>query len=240
MSTSFCKIRAFSFVILLVFALLVLLTACSTLISDNASTQTPWNLNTTWVYTATRYAGFNSADIMTATWIITETIVEQRAEGPYLAFRICRDESAETVVSVDTDAFMPVKVADSSDYWLVMTDTHQYRLVGGLNLDDPGSVGELALVFPLEVDEKWYLNREMSQLYPDKAVDSMLRKVLQESPVTVPAGDFAGCFLLAETIGGSTFDGWYCPAVGWVERGSDHHGTPYGWREVLIDTYVGK
>ncbi|MDF1515878.1 MAG: hypothetical protein P1S60_18870, partial [Anaerolineae bacterium] len=56
--------------------------------------------------------------------------------------------------------------------------------------------------------------------------------------IDLPAGHFEGCFFMSEIIGGSIFERWFCPGIGWVDQRSDHSGTPYGWHEVLVDYHL--
>lgn len=69
-------------------------------------------------------------------------------------------------------------------------------------------------------------------------INSMLRTVYRHKAVDLSMGHIEGCYAMREIIGGSTFERWFCPGIGWVGQSSDHSGTPYGWREVLID-YTG-
>jgi hypothetical protein len=226
--------------------LLIVCTSCMTGTPDQSQSQDgaksnwPPAANTTWVFEGSRYAGFNSTDIMTATCTVTETVVDSEVNDDFLAVRIQRVSSAETLVSPNNNALTPSDSIVSSEYWLVFTDTRVYRQDGNLDLSTVDSTGTLELVFPLEVGEKWYLTAEMDQLYPDQNVDSMLRKVQRKETVNLPAGQLEGCFFLEEVIGGSVFGGWFCPGMGWVERRSDHHGTPYGWRELLVEYRIEK
>lgn len=201
----------------------------------------PLELNSTWVYQATRYTGFNPSEIMTATHIVTETIVDLQITSTHLAAKVYREGSAEEPVYVpESMQNVSVYPANPSKYRLVFSDNHVYRQEGNLDLHGLYNTGTLEFVFPLQLGEKWYLTNAMAELNPDKRVDSMLRKVVQVGTVTVPAGSFEDCFLLAEVIGGTTYEKWFCPGVGLVDQRSDHHGTPYGSREVLVRYDLGR
>jgi len=204
---------------------------------NNSETGFPLALGNTWVFQVTSYAGFNLDEVTTATRIVTETVIDIRTDVSYFAVRIQRDAGAEKLESVPKSgqvALIP-SGATSSEYWLVVSDNRIYRQEERLDLPNLHETGTLEFVLPLKVGEKWYLNDKMEELYPDKMVDSMLRKVMKTDAVIVPAGRFENCFLLAEVIGGSTFEKWFCPGIGLVDQRSDHHGTPYGWRQVLIE-----
>lgn len=72
---------------------------------------------------------------------------------------------------------------------------------GGWRRTGCPSGGIKEFVFPLAEGERWYLNVEMAETYPDYEVDSMLRKVEQDGPRDVPAGDFETCFQMTEVVG---------------------------------------
>jgi len=206
--------------------------------SSNTAQDLPLVVDNAWVYQRTRYAGFYATKTMTATSIVTETVVDIAIEGDYVVATIRRDKSAEWLISEDIDAFTPEKIISSSNYWLVIDSDRVYRQKDELDLTGIKDSGEMELVFPLEVGEKWYLDHGMAEVYPNKTVDSMLRKVQRIEKVEVPAGQFEGCFYMEEIIGGSTFERSFCPGIGWVDQRSDHHGTPSGWREVLLEYHL--
>jgi hypothetical protein len=193
----------------------------------------PLALGNTWVYQHTRYAGFNPSEVMTATRRITETVVGLSTADAYVIATIRREQSEEVLVSADVDA-LKVHPASSHHYWLVMDGTHVYRQESEPDVSRIEETGELILVLPLQVGEKWYLNQEMAALYPEMTVDSMLQKVQHKQSIDVPAGYFEGCFFMQEVIGGSIFARMFCPGIGWVDQRSDHSGTPFGWQETLI------
>ena len=62
----------------------------------------------------------------------------------------------------------------------------------------------------------------------------MLRTVTRVGAAVVPAGTFDNCFLLTEEWAGTSFETWFCPHVGIVDRKVDHHGTPEGYRQILV------
>jgi len=108
-----------------------------------------------------------------------------------------------------------------------------YRQEGDLDLSSL-STALLEFVFPVKLGEKWYRSDEKARLNPTYADDWMLRKVTKVGTVVVPAGEFNDCFFLEEEWAGTTFETWFCPNVGIVDEKGDHHGTPYGFRQVLI------
>lgn len=205
----------------------------------NAEVTFPFALGNTWVYSGTVYAGFNATEIFTATYVVTESVVEIQSHPPYTAVRVHRQQTPHSVPP-DQRWWSPEKLTKVEDYWYVVDDTTVYWQEGELDLDTfPSSTvtstSEIELVFPLEVGQRWYLNEKMRNSYPDYKVDSMLREVVQQGTVTTPVATFEECFQMTEIIGGYTSEMWFCPGVGVVARRVDHSGTPSGVRELLVD-----
>ncbi len=186
--------------------------------SVNQAADFPLALGNTWVYQSTDYSGYNVSDIVTTTSTITVTVVDVKTDPSYYAAKIHGD-------SLD-------------DYWLVLMGDRLYEQQGNL---DPASLpvkGQVLIKFPLQLNASWYQAEEMEKLYPNHNNGSMLWQVEQAGSVQVPAGRFADCYYLTETIGGSTFENWFCPGVGFVDKKSDHHGTPFGSHQVLMSYHL--
>ena len=127
----------------------------------------------------------------------------------------------------------PLEPATSTYYWLVVSGNRLYRQEGNLDLSNL-STALVEFVFPVKLVEKWYRSDEKARFNPTYADDWMLCKVTKMGTVVVPAGEFNDCFFLEEEWAGTTFETWFCPKVGIVSEKGDHHGTPYGFRKVLI------
>ncbi len=200
----------------------------------------PLALDNTWVFQFTRYEGVPINEILTTTLVVTETVVEVKNISSYLVAKIHREESAEIPVGeVPPRRGAPLRPATSSDYWLVVSGNRMYRQERELDLSSL-STALLEFVFPVKLGEKWYQSDEKAKLYPTYADDGMLRKVTKVGTVVVPAGEFNNCFFLVEVWAGTTFETWFCPNVGVVDRKVDHHGTPGGFRQVLIRYQLNK
>lgn len=199
----------------------------------------PLALDNTWVYSGTAYTGFNPTAIFTATYVVTESVVELQSRSPYTVMRIHREQRPQSV-PLDAGGWSPEKLTKTEDYWYIVERATIYRQEGALDLDTlrsstATSTSEIEVVFPLAVGQRWYLNEKMQNLYPDYRVDSMLRKVVRQGTVTTPAATFEECFQMTDIIGGYTFEMWFCPGIGIVTRRADHSGTPSGRRELLVD-----
>lgn len=195
----------------------------------------PLALGNTWVFQLTRYEGVTTGEIITTTSVVTETVVEVNNPLSFLVAQVRREESAEMPVGEVPPSWQGIslRTATSGDYWLVLSGNRLYRQEGNLDLSSL-STALLEFVFPLQLGNKWYQSDEKAKLNPTYGDDWMLRKVTLAGAVAVPAGEFDDCFFLEEAWAGTAFETWFCPGVGVVDRKSDHHGTPGGFREVLI------
>ncbi len=192
----------------------------------------PLALGDTWVYESTRYEGFNPHDIMTATQIITETVVGIKNDPSFLATKIRQETSADLPISVPKDWEDMLRLASTVEYWLVVQDNRIYRQERNpdpTNLRDPDS---LELVFPVQLGDQW--NWLPARLPIEPQTGGIARQVVTTGTTIVPAGKFDQCFLIREDWVDSTVEDWFCPGVGWVEKKSDHSGTPVGRHWVLV------
>ncbi|MBI5028906.1 MAG: hypothetical protein HZB51_00075 [Chloroflexi bacterium] len=192
--------------------------------SPSFSDAMPLVLGNTWMYQVTRYEGVPITEIITATHLITDTIVERKNTPPYFIAQMHREESAETSVGFvpPSQKAEPLRPATSSEYWWVLNENRLYRQERKLDLSKFDE-SKLEFVFPLEIGKKWNLFN-----------DGLARITLRVGQVTVPAGRFDNCFLFDDAWASDTAQTWFCPRIGIVEEIDDHHGTPMGWHTVLI------
>nr|NIR26491.1 hypothetical protein [Gammaproteobacteria bacterium]NIR66819.1 hypothetical protein [candidate division Zixibacteria bacterium] len=205
----------------------------------------PLQLGNTWVYSSTHYQDYGPLEMrgpdgkvvmkccktITATYIITETVVDLQTSPPYFVAQLYREES---LVSA-SDEWSQEQSGWLGMYWYIISGTHVYQQRTELDLSAVDENSNLEYIFPLELNQRWYPNPGQRKQFPDYEVVSGLRKVSKVGKVKVPAGGFEQCFQLKEMIGGSTFETWFCPGVGIVDTRSDHSGTPFGFRSVLIN-----
>jgi hypothetical protein len=199
----------------------------------------PLSVGNTWVYSGAFYQGFNPSTILTATYTVTETVVDvlHSELRPYTVFQIARYEEIESCPEEWrdlTENWCDQLASEEPDYyWYVVDDRTIYRQQR-LEVYRLPEQGIRELVFPLSEGAQWYLTAAMAEAHPNFEVDSMLRKVEQEGLRDVPAKEFEECYRMTDVIGGNTSVMWYCRDVGFVERTTDHRGTPFGSREILI------
>lgn len=198
----------------------------------------PFALGNTWVYSGTIYTGFSPTEIFTATYVVTESVAALQSHPPYTIVRIHREQSPSPI-PLDDDWWSAESLTASEDYWYIVEDATVYRLReepdwGAIPASIVSGAGEIELVFPLKVGQRWYLYEKMQELHPDYDVDSMLRRVVQQGAIKTPAATFEKCFQMTDIVGGHTSEMWFCPGVGIVARKADHSGTPMGMHEFLM------
>jgi hypothetical protein len=212
----------------------------------------PLNLGNTWVYSYTDYSTNDSQkdkdvrndQIITATSLITETVVNTQLHGGYFVAEIVKNKVLVTL-SVDlnelddwhTTNWDGVK-SGAETYWYVITGTHVYRQEKELDLTDVES-SWLEYMFPLE-NNRWYPDGSQREEFPDFDTGPNSGSRLAGGPIEkqLPVGKLKNCFeiLTIYPNGGTT--GWFCSGVGYVGSESDHMGTPSGYRMVLIDYII--
>lgn len=180
----------------------------------------PLHVGTSWQYAVTRFDGFNAIDTITASSTITDTVLQFELNQGYWIATIQSEQSVESLV--ETHGNYPTQDVlqgeSKKTYWLIVEGQRIWKQETSLNLGDLQNSGQVELVFPLAVGQKWSMgNIKDSPPY---------KEVKQKDTMTVPAGQFFNCFSLESTIGGTTFQEWFCPGIGFVWRNSEHHGTP--------------
>lgn len=217
----------------------VTLTACTLLKkADSAQShykynqELPLSVGNYWAYQVTRYDGFNPNDIMTATFVMTDTITRVEVKEGFFIATVQSVQSAEVPMEVRgnypvTDALRP---ATTDEYWLIADGNRVLRQEDKLNLADLQSRVSVEFVFPVDSTSRW-------SIYNTKDAP-INRAVTNVGSIAVPAGKFTDCRYLEESLAGMTVDDWFCPGIGVVWHNAEHHGTPYGNRRELVSYRV--
>jgi hypothetical protein len=183
----------------------------------------PFERGNTWIYDSSNYE-VQATGQLTATYTITETVVDAHAQGLYWIAQIHHEEQLE---SSSPGWSQPPRT--SSDFWYLIKDNQLYRQDHLLNLDDSGSL-RLDTVFPLGKGVAWC---PVKNLPLEKCVKSGKREVLEASSHTVPAGSISSCYKINEDFNTGRFSQWFCPGIGVVERQMDHNGFQSGSHQYL-------
>ncbi len=195
----------------------------------------PLKLGDSWTYLVGAYDGPNPSEIATSTYVYTDTVIAVSTVSSYTVATIHREPSAEFAIYIPPSLGQLFHGPPTrEDYWLLVDGNRIYEQTRTLDVSNSEQKGSLRLILPLQVGAKWHESDEMTKLDPDFQNRSMLYEVVKTDTVIVPAGRFENCYLLTETVGGTTMEDWFCPGIGYVDQKADHHGTPFGDRRVLI------
>jgi hypothetical protein len=215
------------------------LTGCTVLAKDDNTEsyykynqEFPLQVGNSWVYQVTRSEGFNPNDIMTATFTTTDTVTDIEIKNGFFVATFQSEHTAETLVEVHgtyptADSLKP---ATTVSYWLIVDGNRILRQDDNLNLSDLQSQVLVQFVFPISLNSQWSMNNA-NDAPPNQ-------KVTKVGSITVPAGTFDECFYREGSLGGMTFEDWFCPGIGVVWSNAEHHGTPYGTKRELVSYKV--
>jgi hypothetical protein len=210
--------------------------------TTNAFTPTPLadfplSLGTTWVYSATHYDTYDTERI-TATYIITETIVDTQTRPPYFATQIVQDTTlvtpSDNLAGKDWQQHYLAGPGGSNSFWYVISGTQVYEQTELDWTEIISTEATLAYIFPLTLGDRWYPDPWQRQEFPDFEVFPGTRTVYDLAERQVPAGTFQDCFEIITFYNGGSPRSWFCPGLGTVEREYHHVGTPFGHITVLI------
>jgi len=185
----------------------------------------PLERGNTWIYESSNYE-VQATGRLTATYTITETVVDATNQGLYWISQIHHEEQLE---SSSPGWSQPPRL--TSDFWYLLKDNHLYRQVYQFNVNDIGSL-RLDYVFPLTKGAGWC----PAEIIPlERCVNSGMRQVSEASSRIEPAGRFNACLEIDEELQASLSNQWFCPGIGVVERQEDHSGFQFGFHLYLTN-----
>ncbi|MEJ5310189.1 MAG: hypothetical protein WHX52_10475 [Anaerolineae bacterium] len=199
----------------------------------------PLSPGTTWVYTYIPYEPLesNPKQIVTATYVLTETVVETVAEAPYLFVRMRRDASLASSTPL-TDATLP-----AGEFWYVISGTlvfEEFQVPDAKTFDPVAS--RLDYAFPL-ADGKQWCPWQIDPKNPDKpevvyCEANGLRTAVAIGAYETPAGSFTECYQISEAFLSGGVIRQFCNGVGVVAARYDHGGTRFGFEQTLVSYTV--
>ena len=185
-----------------------------------------------WVYRVTFYSTG-----ITTTLLVTDTIVETTESSGYAVAKVRREEKVKSVLGIPKTGNGGTNSASgrgtSEYYWWVVSGKKAYRQKNHLDLSHLDEA-LIELEFPLKVGDEWYLTEERARFGTSSPDGSMLRRVVEDGEVSVPAGRFGRCSLLRDEWGDATQYAWFCPGVGFVKRTVKAHGPEEGRIQELV------
>jgi len=190
---------------------------------------------TTWVYTYIPYEPLesNPRQIVTATYVLTETVVETTVAAPYLFVRMRRDA---TLVSA-----MPLKdrTAPTGEFWYVISGTLVFKEFRAPDLTtfDP-IASRLDYDFPLVDGKQWcpFLDDPENLDKPEVLYCEAngLRIAVATGAFETPAGAFTDCYQISEAFLSGGVIRQFCNGIGVVSARYDHGGTRFGFEQMLV------
>ncbi|HEY89015.1 MAG TPA: hypothetical protein G4N98_04675 [Thermoflexia bacterium] len=204
-------------------------------VSRNGLDEFPMAVGTTWVYSYIPYDPLPSdpTQIITATYLMTETVVETEVLPPYSAMKIRRDTSPVSSTPL-TLTNLPVE-----EFWYVISGTLVFEQgqLPELAAFDP-DYSRLAYDLPLVVGKQWCpICLDLKN--PDNPEDvhceaNGMRTVIERTSYRTPLGEFEDCYEIIETYLSGGITRWFCNGVGVVAAKYDHAGTRFGFQQELI------
>ena len=195
----------------------------------------PLAQGTTWVYTYIPYEPLesNPRQIVTATYIMTETVVETTAAAPYLFVRMRRD------VSLVSPASLTATTLPASEFWYVISGTlvfEDWRAPDATAFDPVAS--RLDYDFPLADGKQWCpsMNDPANPDNPEVLYCEAngLRTAVATGAYETPAGRFTDCYEISEAFNSGGVIRQFCNGIGVVAARYDHAGTRFGFEQTLI------
>lgn len=196
----------------------------------------PLTQGTTWVYTYIPYEPLesNPRQIVTATYVLTETVVETVAEAPYLFVRMRRDASLVSSTPL-TGATLP-----AGEFWYVISGTlvfEEFQVPDAKTFDPVAS--RLDYAFPLVDGKQWcpFLSDPENPDNPEVVYCEAngLRTAVAIGAYETPAGRFTDCYQISESFLSGGVIRQFCSGIGVVAARYDHAGTRFGFEQTLVD-----
>ncbi|MEA3397050.1 MAG: hypothetical protein U9R05_06275 [Chloroflexota bacterium] len=204
-------------------------------ISKSGLDEFPMAVGTMWVYSYIPYAPLSSdlTQIITATYLMTETVVETEVLPSYSAMKIRRD------TSLISSTPLTLTNLPAEEFWYVISGTLVFEQgqLPELAAFDP-DYSRLAYDLPLVVGKQWCPIR-LDLKNPDNPGDvhceaNGMRTVIERMSYRTPLGEFEDCYEIIETYLSGGITRWFCNGVGVVAAKYDHAGTRFGFQQELI------
>lgn len=198
--------------------------------SDAAFTLAP---GVTWVHRLDAYdlSTLRPQETVTATYVLTETVVELIDDGSLIRARV---QTTKTLL--DAEPGYPEPGGETlPDFWYILDGDRLLMAAGAAARPDSApEAASLLYPLPLAVGDAWCA-------LPGGGDDASLcngagmRHVVAQESFTTPAGVFADCYQTYESyLSGSPIT-WFCTSIGVVAEQYDHIGAPFGYQKTLIE-----
>ena len=173
---------------------------------------------------------------ITATLLVTDTVMETQTRAPYYAARVVRARAivSTTVALAELGEYGEIIFADNAPAtkWYIFAGDKIYSQSETLDWNSV-ETAPLELQLPLAQGARWYPDaQQRAQFSTDEMVPG-LRAVERAPRLDLPFGALSDCFVLHDFFNGGGVLTEFCPGVGIVGEHFDHAGTPFGSHKQL-------
>lgn len=220
----------------------ILLVSCS-LQRAAVPSELPLEEGTTWVYTYKAYEPLISdpAQIIEATYRLTETIVDTESVPPYFIAHLKKDYE---LIGADPDWKGDITANQPNESWYILEGQKVFESFQPFDTEQI-TTGEISLAydFPLSPGKSWCLSPvDRKNPVPQQAATCEFvgkRMVTDEGAYQTAAGQLDDCYELTDYYNGGNIIRWFCRGVGTVSVRYDHAGTRFGFEQSLLSYSVG-
>lgn len=198
----------------------------------------PLAKGTTWVYSYLAYepTTTNPTQIVTATYLFTETVIDTQTLLPYFVAHVQREER---LVKAEPGWTYP-KSSRPDELWYVVRGQQVYESFQPLDLSRVQTDSLfLAYDFPLATGRSWCPRTDIEGEQVQDCVAAGKRVVVSQEGYETPAGKFPQCYKITEDVNSGGVTRWFCHGVGVVAQRYDHAGTRFGFQQVLVSHSEG-
>ena len=196
--------------------------------------QFPVTKGTRWIYSYSPYQATlaDPTQTMTATFIVTETVITTEISGAYFAAKV--ERTGKQLVG-NPQEWTTQTANLFNDSLVVISGTQVFESAQPANLSEILNKGWLIYNFPLAVGKSWCPYKQSAMPKPMNCEAFGKVTVRQRANYTVPAGHFENCFEIVEAVPSGGVITGFCPGIGIVQESYDHGGSKFGFRKILID-----
>lgn len=190
----------------------------------------PLTKGTTWVYSFETYEASNTpGHVVNATYQLTETVVETKSIPPYFIAHIKIDYKLVTV----EDGWEGWWVSGQpAEIWFVADNQQVFESHQPINAVETNRL-VLDYQFPLSANSAWCQGGNCEQ------TGLGWRSVENQSYFKTSTATFDDCYDMLDHYNGGGLFHTFCNGVGIVSMKFDHMGTPYGFKQTLINYSIG-
>jgi hypothetical protein len=190
----------------------------------------------TWVYRQDAYSSstLRAQEIVTATFIFTETIVDLVEEDGWLWARV---HPTRTVLTMPAGYPQPPEEAPA-DFWYIWDGSRLFKTEdASAQAGFEPQTASLHYLFPLAIGSAWCPQAGAADA-PSVCEYAGMRRVVDHGSYETPAGQFEDCYQTYEMYLSGSPTTWFCNGIGVVAEHYVHSGSPFGYHKMLMEYRV--